>query len=861
MSLPELRAGKLPVWSVAFLFLVCFPIYGQVDSSKVLLQPVSATRARIDLSGIWHVNLSNTGHLTDFFVPSVVNYNSQLKYSRVISIPPDIVRSKVFDIHLGNGGVWSEIRIDNEFVGTHSGAYSAFGLRIPDRLLQAGIDNNIEILQNNNKTAYSTIPLRQLAFQPKCYSGLSRRVYIDVKPPVYIDNPQFRITHNGDMTSFQVGVNFVVYASDYSRYGIDSTATSLNLTSYAEIYNRTLNQLVGRSQNFIFSLEQNHNTRINLSIGVLNPELWSPGEPDLYEVRIYVLNGQKLLDEFSRDFGFRDFAVKDGQFYLNGRPIFVKSLDYIVDYPGVFAAMNDSLFERDIAIIKTSGANAIRVVGFPPPARLLDLCDKFGLLVFEEMPVMDVTEESFAERNFIDALSSYEDEYLNNTAWHPSVVAISAGSFLELGPKAISYINSMGEKVHGSSALSFFYSIHAGAQSPFAAGADFIGLDVSSYNSARKLKEFLAHVRNSYPEKCYLITSVGVQCEMNNHNGYSDPTSLEYQARFLVDAYQAVEDEGLAGISINSFSDWNGEVPHLFQNGHPYLYSFGLVSFWREKRLSFNVVRALFNDETLPPISIGTYSETPPIIYVVLSTFLLIVITYLHYSRRWFRENVVRSLLRPYNFFADVRDQRIFSLFQTFILALIIACGISIYVSSVLFAYRDNYFLDKILGLLLVNNSLKIKVDYLIYHPLEFIVVFTLVLIVLLGVVAFLIKIFSYGRKLRFQLSSAIMIETWSFLPFIGLIMIDMFLFRLLGENTVVITAGILLLFFLLLSIFRMFQGIGVAFDVPTYRVAVIGVIVLSIILTAVIYYYNATESLFAYLKAFYHLSTGIKNI
>ncbi|MGC8596008.1 MAG: glycoside hydrolase family 2 TIM barrel-domain containing protein [Candidatus Kryptoniota bacterium] len=822
---------------------------------------VSPTRERIDLSGTWHVSSAGSEELQDCYVPSVVNSRSQLKYSKAITIPSNIIKSRVFDIHVGNGGVWSEIRIDNEYVGTHSGAYSAFGLRIPDRLLQAGINNTIEITQDNHKTAYSTIPFRQLAFQPKCYSGLSREVYIDVKPPIYIESPQLRVTHNSDLTSFQVGVNFVVYASDYSRYGIDSSATTLNLTTYAEIYDRSSNALVGRSQGVAFSLEQNHNIRINLSVGVMNPKLWSPVQPDLYEVRIYVLNGQRLLDELIRDLGFRDFTVSGGEFYLNGKAIFIKSVDYVVDYPHVFAAMNDSLFERDIAIIKTIGANAIRVVGFPPPERLLELCDRFGLLVFEEMPVMDATEGSFANRNFVDALSGYEDEYIYNTAWHPSVAGISAGSFLGLGPNAISYINGFGEKVHRNTNLPFFYSIHAGANSPLAADADFFALDMSSFSSARGLRDFLSQIKNSYPEKCFLVSSVGVQCEMNNHNGYSDPNSMEYQARFLVDAYQSVEDNGLAGISINSFSDWNGEVPHLFQNGHPYLYSFGLVSYWREKRLSFNVVRALFNDETLPPISIGTYTETPPIIYVVLSTLLLVVITYLHYSRRWFRENVTRALLRPYNFFADVRDERILSLVQTFILALIISCGIAIYLSSILFAYKDNYFFDKILGLLLVNNLLKIKVDYLIYHPLNFIIAFTVVLIVLSALMAFIIKLFSYGRKLRFQLASAFMIETWSFLPFIGLILVDMFLFRLLGDRTVVLGASTLLVFFLLLSLFRMFQGIGVAFDIPTYRVAIIGIIVSGVILAAVIYYYNSTESLFAYLKAFYHLSKGIKNI
>jgi Glycosyl hydrolases family 2, sugar binding domain. len=222
MFLPELRAGKLPVWPIILLLLTSIPLYGQMDSTNVPFRQISPTRGRIDLGGTWNISSSNSDELKECLVPCVVNSSSRLKYRKVVTIPSDIVKSKVFDIHVGNGGVLSEVRIDNEYVGTHSGAYSGFEFRIPDRLLQAGIENNIEITQDNHKTSYSTIPLRQLAFQPKCYSGLSRQVYIDIKPPVYIDSPQFKISHNSDMTSFQVGVNFVVYAGDYSRYGVDS---------------------------------------------------------------------------------------------------------------------------------------------------------------------------------------------------------------------------------------------------------------------------------------------------------------------------------------------------------------------------------------------------------------------------------------------------------------------------------------------------------------------------------------------------------------------------------------------------------------------------------------------------------------
>ena len=53
-----------------------------------------------------------------------------------------------------------------------------------------------------------------------------------------------------------------------------------------------------------------------------------------------------MVDEFSEDIGFRSFQLASGKFILNGEPIFIKSVNYVVDYPKVDAAVDDVNLEK-----------------------------------------------------------------------------------------------------------------------------------------------------------------------------------------------------------------------------------------------------------------------------------------------------------------------------------------------------------------------------------------------------------------------------------------------------------------------------------------------------------------------------------
>ncbi|MFZ1081690.1 MAG: glycoside hydrolase family 2 TIM barrel-domain containing protein [Candidatus Kryptoniota bacterium] len=816
-------------------------------------EQVTPTRGRINLNGEWQASIDEGKSWQSVTVPSIYDYDGQVIFERHVFIPTEFVKRGVFNLVFGNGGTSTEVRINNESVAVHNGAYSPIDVRIPDRLLQAGTENIIRIFSNDELNPVSTIPLRQLAFEPKSYNGLFRSSYLQVMPPIYFDQPFVRIISNSNFNSANVESDVVVYAFDYSRFGIDSTATSVMLTAHAELIDKTSGKVVAKSYDNKFTLAQNHNTTVHLSMLVQNPGLWSPTNPNIYELNLYLYNGTTLIDQYSENVGFRTFDLLGGKFHLNGNPIFVKSVNYVLDYPKIGAAVNEVLMEKDIAVIKTLGANAIRIVNYPPPQELLDLCDRFGLMVFEEIPLVDAPPSVLESSQYRETLRNYLHDLIQQTCYHPSVVAISAGSNIDPTSSITKeYISSVVNLVHSETDRMVYYTPITGIADGTETDADFVGLDLTPFNSTRKLKDFLAKITDMYQNTSFWVSSVGTQTQINNHEGYSDPLSLEHQARYLVDAYGAIESRNIAGVSVNSYADWEGAVPHLMPNGYPYLYTFGIVSYWRDKRPSFVAVRALFNDETLLTLPIGNYADTPPIIYVIMSTLLLVIITYLHYSRRWFRESAARAVFRPYNFFADVRDQRMISAFQTSTVLLLVSAGVSIYLSSLFYAFRDDYVFDRMLGLLVPSDFLKIKIDYLIWHPAEFIMAFTIFFMVMASMITLIVKFISYLVKIRLQMVSAFTIATWSALPMAVLILADMILFRLLDDPKFVWASCIILIALFLWSLFRLFHGISVIYDLTTVRVGIIGSVILIVLILLVTVYYNGTGGVIPYTKFFY---------
>jgi beta-galactosidase len=138
-----------------------------------------------------------------------------------------------------------------------------------------------------------------------------------------------------------------------------------------------------------FTADANGEMVITLSSDVLeNIALWSIDNPYQYHMRFEIFVDGQSVDIYEERFGFRHARFdQDGNFYLNGEPLYLFGLNRHQTFPFIGAAAPARLQKRDADIVKYElGCNLVRTSHYPQSRHFLDRCDEIGLLVFEEIP-------------------------------------------------------------------------------------------------------------------------------------------------------------------------------------------------------------------------------------------------------------------------------------------------------------------------------------------------------------------------------------------------------------------------------------------------------------------------------------------
>lgn len=125
-----------------------------------------------------------------------------------------------------------------------------------------------------------------------------------------------------------------------------------------------------------------------------NVKLWDLDNPYLYSAVLRLYIDETVCDEVTVNFGIREMRFDaDSGFYLNGKNIKIKGVCLHHDHAGVGIGIPDSVHEYRVNRIKSMGANAIRSSHYPASPEMLDICDKLGVLVFEEQRRMSTAPE------------------------------------------------------------------------------------------------------------------------------------------------------------------------------------------------------------------------------------------------------------------------------------------------------------------------------------------------------------------------------------------------------------------------------------------------------------------------------------
>ncbi len=233
---------------------------------------------------------------------------------------------------------------------------------------------------------------------------------------------------------------------------------------------------------------------------------------------------------------------------------------------------------------------------------------------------------------------------------------------------------------------------------------------------------------------------------------------------------------------------------------------------------------------------------------------MLIGVAYVYNASRRFRESLNRAVMNSYNFFADVRDQRVVTVIHSTLLGIIVSVATAIVVSSILYHFRHNWVLDNLLSTILVYDNIKETMVYLIWNPLKSIAYFSILIFLVLLLLTAVLLMLSPLFKTRMYPFHAYAITMWSTPPLLILVPVGMILFRLMESSVYVLPSLILVAVLLLWVFIRLLKGVSIMYDVRVMKAYFLGVASLVAVLAIVYFYYDYTQSTSTYLAFMYNV-------
>ncbi len=239
--------------------------------------------------------------------------------------------------------------------------YSPFRVDVTDCLRPAGEENEVALkVQNNGKNT------RWYAG-----SGIYRHVWLITTDPLHLDDWSTAVRTK----DIRMGEADIDVTADVINESLRSEKATLDVT----LLNAS-GVVVGKGRANV-TVDKQARQKLNLSLKVLNPQLWTPDSPTLYKACLK-LTGH---DELVIPFGIRTVKVDSERgFMLNGVSLLLKGGCVHHDNGLLGACGIDRADIRRVALLKQNGYNAVRTAHNLPTDRFLQACDSIGLIVIDE---------------------------------------------------------------------------------------------------------------------------------------------------------------------------------------------------------------------------------------------------------------------------------------------------------------------------------------------------------------------------------------------------------------------------------------------------------------------------------------------
>ncbi|MGL6159029.1 beta-galactosidase GalB [Microbulbifer sp.] len=340
-------------------------------------------------------------------------------YRNKFDIPASDAGKSIF-LDIDGAMSYAMVWLNGHLVGGWPYGYASWRLDITPFVVPGG-ENQLAIRVDNPPASSRWYP----------GGGLYRNVWLTKTHPVHIGQWGTRIT-TPQVSEAAARVDLAVSIDNDSDKDAAVTASTEIYVLDAE--GRKSGEVVARFAPLHAALAAGESAELESTVTVENPRLWGPPPtqaPNRYVAVTTLEQDGRTLDRYETRFGIRElrFDAERGVF-VNGERIYLQGANQHHDLGALGAAFNVRAAERQLEMLREMGANAIRIAHNPPAPELLELTDRMGFLVVNE--IYDVWERKKTPLDFHLIFPDWHEPdlraFIRRDRNHPSVIMWSVGN-------------------------------------------------------------------------------------------------------------------------------------------------------------------------------------------------------------------------------------------------------------------------------------------------------------------------------------------------------------------------------------------------------------------------------------------------
>jgi beta-galactosidase len=250
---------------------------------------------------------------------------------------------------------------------------------------------------------------------------------------------------------------------------------------------------------------------VNGSVTVTNPLLWGPPpaqKPNMYVAVTTLSVNKTAIDTYETRFGIRSVIYDANKgLLINGQAVRVQGTCNHHDLGSLGSAFNVRAAERQLQMLQEMGSNALRTSHNPPAPELLDLADRLGFMVLDE--IFDCWNSQKTTNDFHLIFADWHEPdlrlFIRRDRNHPSVIAWSFGN--EIGEQTSGSGGSTAQQLHDMvysedpTRQSTAAMNSASAGSSFANALDIESLNYQGEGLGTSMQSAFPGFHRTYPDK------------------------------------------------------------------------------------------------------------------------------------------------------------------------------------------------------------------------------------------------------------------------------------------------------------------------------------------------------------------------